>query len=467
MMKLIKTLISLSFFALLITGCSKDSTIEGQQSKFLSLFKMTDLPEILIEIDTNQWNTLLRNFDKNPMNEEYILGNYTFKLNGKSVLLDSIGVRIRGNTSRRRPEGSYGQLHSTTNPDWHHAHFALNFDKFKEDQKFNGLEKINLKWFKDDPNYVKEVYCYDLFERFGIWTAPQSSYCRLTIKIKGDQNSAYFGVYQLLESVDNDYLRNRSAKWGTTEGFLWKGGWSGNNNANLYSTNSMGVEDVDLDPSKSLYYAYDLKNRKKELTSAKAQLTEFIVNLNNKSGLEFEQWINSVMDVDLFLKTYAVNVVVGMWDDYWTSGNNYYFYISSNNQFYFIPFDYDNTLGTSLYYNSGTRDMTQWGTMDQRPLITKILAIPTNLTKYKTYIKQLISSNNNYFYTSASIARINEWQNFIGEYVSNDTGEDMTIYDAPATWGNAPYYRLKSGNDLGGINGDANFFNTKIKSVWW
>ena len=67
-----------------------------------------------------------------------------------------------------------------------------------------------LKWFKDDAMYAREVYSYDLFEKFGVWTAPQSSYCKLTIKVTGDNKAAYFGVYQLQEPVDDVYLANRS-----------------------------------------------------------------------------------------------------------------------------------------------------------------------------------------------------------------------------------------------------------------
>ena len=41
------------------------------------------------------------------------------------------------------------------------------------------------------------------------------------------------------------------------------------------------------------------------------------------------------MDVNLFLKTY-VNVMVGMWDDYWNNSNNFYFYFDGAGKFYFI-----------------------------------------------------------------------------------------------------------------------------------
>jgi hypothetical protein len=79
----------------------------------------------------------------------------------------------------------------------------------------------------------------------------------------------------------------------------------------------------------------------------------------------------------------------------------------------------------------------------------------------------LVSTNNDYFNSFRSIARIQAWQNKIGGFISNDTGEDMTLQDVPASWGNQPNYRLKTGNSLGGSAGAANFFTTKKASVTW
>jgi len=228
------------------------------------------------------------------------------------------------------------------------------------------------------------------------------------------------------------------------------------------------VEDVKLDPSKSKYYTYDLKTNKTQLESAKAELSSFINDLNSKTGADFEQWIAQKMDVNLFLKTYAVNVLVGMWDDYWGNGNNYYLYFSPNGKVYFIPYDYDNTLGTSLssyYFNTGTQDLLNWGKMNQSPLVTKILQIQKYRTKYQDYISEL--TNSNLFHAESSMQRINLWQNRIAPYVANDTGEDMSIQDLPAYWGNESYYRLLSGDDQAGRNGPANYFKTRIKNIPW
>ena len=402
------------------------------------IFDINYIPETTIQVSTAEWNKILNYFDQNPDNEEYVICNFSFNKNGFTSFADSAGLRIRGNTSRRRPEGAKGQVHNATNPDWHHAHFALKFNKYVKGTDVKGIEKINMKWFKDDAMYVREVYCYDLFERFGVWTAPQSSYCRLNIKVTEDAKTAYFGIYQMVEPIDEDYLKHRKDKFINTNGFLWKASWG----ADLVNTDKsrMGIENITL--TSTYTPVYDLKSNELYLDSAKNQLVDFMTNLNSKSGTALKTWLVSKMDVELFLKTYAVNVMCGMWDDYWGNKNNYYFYFDADGKFYFIPFDYDNTLGTSqIINNSGTQDLLNWGN-NANPLVKRIISIPEYELLYKSYIKELANINNDYFHFDKSTIRIKNWHEMIKNYISNDTGEDMTIVDKPASWGNCGFYRL-------------------------
>lgn len=406
-------------------------------------FPLDKITNATFEISPEEWNILLENFDINPDNKEYIIGNIIITQNGVTTRLDSVGIRLKGNTSRRRPEGDYHTSHNSTNPDWHHAHFTINFKKYRKNQRYKGLEKMSFKWFKDDANYVREVYCYDLFERFGIWTAPQSSYTTLTIKIENDAKPANFGVYHMMESIDDDYLKNRLTLFGSRNGNLWKCSYPADlQNGSQYL---MGIENITLDPNTSEYYAYDLKTNEENIGSAKQQLSSFIDGLNTQSNSNFKKWIESKMDVDFFLKTYAVSTIVGMWDDYWVNSNNYYIYLDPNNQFFFIPYDYDNTLGTSaIISDSGTQDLLNWGNSSSSPLISKILAIPVYRKVYINYLYDLTNPSNDYFHSDWSIPRIEEWQAMISPYVSNDTDEDMVINDYPAYWGNQSKYRLNS-----------------------
>jgi hypothetical protein len=135
-----------------------------------------------------------------------------------------------------------------------------------------------------------------------------------------------------------------------------------------------------------------------------------------------------------------------MWDDYWNNTNNYYLYIGPGDDYkvWFIPYDYDNTLGTSaacgVQSDAGRQDPYKWGS-DKNPLMTKILKNSAWKTRYKQYLQQLCQDGGLFSYRQ-SVSRIRAWQTAVRPYVSNDTGEDMAISDRPASWGNHGEYRL-------------------------
>lgn len=431
------------------------------------LYDIEALPLIRIDVTPESWNNLLSWYDINPQNEECVPADMTFIKNGQQDRLTQIGLRLRGNTSRRRPEGNYGQLHNPQNPDWHHCHFALKFAEYVDDQKLFGIDRLNLKWHKDDAAYCREIYSYDLFRRFNVWSAPRASYCRLEISVKGDSKVAYYGVYAMIEPVHSDYLSYRKEKGYLKSDVsnLWKAAY-GADFVDM-SDPKIGVEKITLDPGAMKTFVYDLKtNKKSGFDMAKSQLKDFAQQLKNKSGTDLKNWLESNMDIDLFLRAYAVNVAVGMWDDYWVNANNFYFYFDSDGRLIFIPYDYDNVLGTSLIVNnSGTQSPYYWGSMDNRPLISKIFSISEYKARYKAYLQELADPAKDLFTSDKSKARIQQWQRMISPYVQNDTGEDMRIDDKPAGWGNCHFYRLLTGNDKGGASGDANFFATKCATI--
>lgn len=422
---------------ILLTSCVDDNPAM-QPTDPSYVFDINSLPDVQLDISEAEWNQLLTWYDQNQYNEECVTAAMKFTKQGKTDEITKVGVRLRGNTSRRRPEGKKGELHHPSSPDWHHASFSVDINRFVPGQRFAGLKKINLKWFKDDATHVREVYCYDLFERFGVWTAPQSSYCRLYLRVGNTGETAYFGVYQLLESVDSEFLTTRGSRLGSREGFLWKANWG----ASFRSTDrsKMDVERVSL--TETYKPAYDLKNRTAELETARNQLSEFISNYNTLQGDAFREWVVKRVDVPLFLKTYAVSTLCGMWDDYWNNQNNFYFYFDAAGKFYFIPYDYDNTLGTSLLMpDSGTRDLLNWGNANH-PLVVKLLQISEFRKLYVEYLHELCDPSKDLFTYGRSRVRILKWHELIEDHITNDTGEDMEIADRPASWGNCGFYRL-------------------------
>jgi hypothetical protein len=153
-----------------------------------------------------------------------------------------------------------------------------------------------------------------------------------------------------------------------------------------------------------------------------------------------------------------------MCDDHWNNGNNFYLYFNStdklNYKFFFIPYDYDNTLGTSwnigIMNDPGRQDPYNWG--DTGLLMERLMRFDEFRQIYKNALQELVSEENGLFYVDASIQRIKAWQDKIAPYVSNDTGEDMDIYDQAPGWGNNQGYRLLT-------KGNNNFFQVKAETV--
>lgn len=418
------------------------------------------IPEITIWVTKDEWNSFLKRYDQNNNNADFFHCDVTFKKGVETITVGDAGFRMRGNTSRRRPEGGSGQMHSSK-PDWHHCHFAVNLRKYHKDDDHTiyGIRKFNLKWHKDDPCYVREMYCYDLFRRYGIWTAPFDSYCRLWIHVDGDKDPAYFGVYELIESIDEEYVERRENQFENDKGHLWKCVYG-----NVGMADLKNAEDwrFNYDKNDGVNYTYEFKGKETEFETAREQFQDFITKLNTLQGEQFYNWIQKVCDVRMLMKTYAVNVTVGMWDDHWNNGNNFYLYFNSkdreNYKVWLIPYDYDNTLGTSadcgIQGDSGTTDPYKWG--KDGVLIKRLLEFEPFRKMYREAFQELIDPANKLFDMETSIARITEWQNMIGPYVSNDTGEDMSIYDHPAHWSNRPNYRLMD-------PGANNFFRVKTE----
>ena len=491
MKRLFRTLLVTLIVALTFTGCEKDPNLttdtpnteqgEGEddplptppydkpdtswaEGELAWVFDMNVISQIHINVTEEEWNALLKEYDRDSNTAAYIHCDATFTSKGETHNFEDAGLRLRGNTSRRRPEGNGGEMHKRDNADWHHCHFMLNLRKYQKDDahELRNVRKIHLKWHKDDPAYCRELYCYDLFRRFGIWTAAYSSYCRLWIHVEGDKEPAYYGVYEMIEAIDDKYVKRRKDLFGDHNHNLWKCRWGATLNYN-----DIHGASIHYDDDSGANYTYELESNIENFEAAKAQLIEFSKNLTQLQGEEFHDWIAKVCDVPLLLRTYAVNVVVGMWDDYWNNCNNYYIYFNSSDKneykFFFIPYDYDNTLGTSnhcgVQSDSGRHDPLNWGDTNKNPLIGKILKYDDYRKIYVEALNMLCDPANKLFHYQSSISRIEQWHNMIRNYVDNDTEEDCEIKDRPAGCGNIYDYRILNASS------SMNFFKVKAASI--
>ena len=438
------------------------------------IFGTDAVAEITLTIDRSEWNTLLENYDTNPKNEDCIHADFKMTKGEYTWQAKDIGMRLRGNTSRIRPQQG---------DNYYQAHFKIDFEEWIKDDtieegKLAGCMKgIILKRFKDDPTYVREVFGYNFFRKNGIWTAPRAGYTRLFINIVedgGETTELDYGVYAMIEEINKQFLKERSeitpeigTKFNGNKGNLWKCCWQSSNGPSMATDfdayRSFGVEEIFLDEAKSMRYDYDLKTNKDDLISARDEFIDFIYKLNELSTVEeIKAFYTKKMDVDLFLKTYACNVLLGMDDDYWNNKNNYYFYFDKKGKCYFIPYDYDNILGTNCFDDTATENPIEWGRASVKaPLIEKLLSVPEYKQMYVDYLLELSEESS---FVEGSQSEIRGLQALVENDVRSDnltyydTSKD--IFDDTAPWcSNYGKYQLLSGDE------QTNYFKAKAKSI--
>jgi len=418
------------------------------------------IPEIHLDVSLAEWNRLLELYDANIYTTQYVMANITFIKEGDTTRVDSVGLRIKGNTSRDRPEGNmYGVPHQTNTNIWRRISYGVNLRKYVDDDAhtISGIRKLHLRSGRIDPSYVREMFSYNLFTRAGIWTAIRDIYCRVWIYIEGDDKEVYLGVYQLLEPIDKRYLKNRKEKFGASNGYLWK--------CRSFTSLANPYADIWYDDDTDDRHSYTLQTQTEEFDSAKVQLVDFMNKLNFLSDQDFYVWIQQVTDVDLLLHTYAINVALGMWDDYWNHANNYYMYFSGKGlddyKFFFIPYDYDSTLGTcttaGAQTDSGRQDPLKWG-LSQNPLIYRIIQFEDFKAIYVKYLLEAVDEQYALMDRETAQARINGWYARIAPYISNDTGREMIIEDKPSAFGTHPEYNLMNDDEN-------NFFTVKAEAI--
>ena len=78
--------------------------------------------------------------------------------------------------------------------------FTLNFDKFKREQKFHGMDKVHLNNAAEDPSLMMEYLAGDLFRKAGV-PAPRVAHARVSL------NGRDLGMYVFKEGFDATFLK--------------------------------------------------------------------------------------------------------------------------------------------------------------------------------------------------------------------------------------------------------------------
>ena len=168
---------------------------------------------------------------------------------------------------------------------------TLNFDKFKQGQKFHGLDKLHLNNSVQDPSYMTELICGELFLAAGV-PAARATYARVEL------NGRDLGFYVLKEGFDKTFLRRHFVN---PNGNLYDGGFLKEITDGLQKTSGEGGED-------------------------RADLKRLAEAASDPDPVKRMERLEKVLDVDRFLSFVALEVMTHHWDGYALKRNNYRVY---------------------------------------------------------------------------------------------------------------------------------------------
>ncbi|MFZ4622192.1 MAG: CotH kinase family protein [Bacteroidota bacterium] len=299
---------------------------------------------VLVRIDITIDQTKLQWIYNNVKSDSEHVASVRFRNGTIDETVDSIGFRLRGNTSRDAKKKS----------------FKISFNSFVKGRQFHGIEKLNLNGEHNDPSVIRSKLVADLYVDIGM-PASRANHARMYI------NGKYYGLYVSVEHIDEEFLKKR---YTDDSGNLWKCLYPADlkylgSDPNLYKNLKNGTVPT-----------YELSTN--ETAGDFSALAKLIDVINNTQTASLTDSLEQYLHVERFLQYLAVNTLVGSWDDYRSLMNNYYLYhIPSEKKFTIIPYDYDNTFGVDWFnVNWATADPYNYpkAVAGARPLSDRVLA---------------------------------------------------------------------------------------------
>ncbi len=266
----------------------------------------SEMAIIEITVDPEDLIWIYENVDS----DSFHLATIHFQNGYIDEIIDSVGFRLRGNTSRNAQKKS----------------FKLDFNHFISGRDFYDVEKINLNGEHNDPSIVRSKLCWDFYQEIGV-PSTRASHTKVFI------NGEYYGLYISIEHIDDTFL-NRNYE--DDSGNLWKCIWP----ADL---TYRGDNPEDYYPYYDDTRPYELKTNKEEYDYSKLARLIRIIN-------QVPDSLELVLSIKETLQYFAVNILTGSWDDYRFLRNNFYLYHNpSDDLIHWIPYDYDNSFSVDWF----------------------------------------------------------------------------------------------------------------------
>jgi spore coat protein CotH len=272
----------------------------------------------------------------------------------------NVEVHLKGGAGSFRPFNSNPSL-------------TLNFDKSAQGQSFHGLKKFSLNNSVQDPSYLNEKICRELFNAAGSPT-PRAGFTIVQL------NGRSLGIHVLTEGFNKQFLHQHFE----------------NVHGNLYQThgNQEITDRLDVNSGD------DPKNDSGLLALAKA------VNEEDPTGL----WtrLEQTLDTKRFITFMALEIMLCHWDGYCMNQNNWrIFHDLGANKMVFIAHGMDQMLGTGTMQSSEGNNSAQCSIYPEihGAVAKAVLSTPVGR---RLYIERLAELYTNLFRVEVLVKRVDE-----------------------------------------------------------
>jgi spore coat protein CotH len=304
----------------------------------------------------------------------------TIEFNG--LTWTHVGVRYKGNSSLTR----------TWREDSLKMPFKLDFDEFEDEypevnnQRFYGFKQLSLSNAFNDITYMHDVITANILDEAGL-VASKTAYYYVTLDY--GEGPVNLGLYIMIEVIDDTVIDR------------FYDGDSGN----IYEGDGRGVS-LATGTYNQIQASFLKENNEEEADWSDIEELYNVLHSNIRSTNP-EAWrseLDSVFNVDVFLRWLAISAVIQHWDTYGSMPHNFYLYHDPDTGLLtWISWDHNQVLeggggigaigarAVAGIRPGRTLSLSRDEVTDQWPLIRYLLDDPVYYERYTNYIEETIN----------------------------------------------------------------------------
>ena len=303
----------------------------------------------------------------------------TFRWGDQTV--ENVGVRYKGNSSSH-PHQPYKRS------------FLIKFNEFEKGQTFLGLKRVALDNGIQFGSLFSERLITPILRQLNI-KASRCNYAKLYL------NSQYHGVYVNVERIDSVFLKNELAG----DGALYK--------IDIFDQASRWSANLEpMPPSTDGNPASIAFEPKSPTANHKAlDVLDLIARINQTADDDFAQVMQATIEMESFLKTMAVMIFAGAFDQLTgTNPHNYYLYHHRlSNRWHYIPWDLDVGFADNAFGHipviGGWHAAWPMIGGSPSPLIKRMVDNPQLLARYRHWADTILET---YFHPEVLLPKVNQ-----------------------------------------------------------